>query len=789
MCSTSKKHLIYIKWEIIVLREIAMDKEQEIVFAAWIANLDRFHGKSSEAFVEIISGLLEQYLDIAFLKRICKKETAEWKIVDFAKQLSLCESEKTANQNKQKNLVSVFSRISANDHDSVKRCFYSLCEEGVGNIFPQEYTDGRDCRQLAKAFMEELKELAYAPPATWEHFILSFDVLLRKYAWCITASDFEGEDISLYNQSRIAAAIAACLCRCGTDARDAFKLIVGDFSGIQKYVFSVANVNEAGVAKRLRARSFFVDVVVSTVAYSVIERFQLSINHILLLTGAKFYILLPNVPDAEKFLQGLARETEEALFYSFKGQISINLAWVTIGAAGLENYSRTVVDLMQQLRLKKNRAFSHCLIGENGWNESRFIIYDDLAGKKICNSCGAELTDKTSLYCTYCRDQTEIGTKLPSNNCILYYRCPKPNSYHVYGSYWIALEKVDSLMKKYDELKKDKDLILIERLNGSGMEKRLRGLPVMNRYMANHVPHADNGEVLTFEDIAAKAAGESKLAVLKADVDNLGYIFANGLYKKKRHYGTISRVNTMSRLLEAFFSGYIHKLLKKDVRYKNVYSVFSGGDDLFLIGPWNIMADLASHIQMQFYQFAAQNAALTLSATVSIFHFKEHITNQAEISESSLKRVKNMPIMHLYPEKEGRNGVSFMGQLFSWDDFTRQMENGKRLAKLLQSGSLDTGILQRIVGYSKMYRDFWLCGNVDGLRYAPLFFYDQQRNYQQMYKKRKYDKDMEWFLEYTKKMLQDSEDTEHVEKNLYFAEIAVTYAMNSTKEQRRNGKY
>lgn len=51
---------------------------------------------------------------------------------------------------------------------------------------------------------------------------------------------------------------------------------------------------------------------------------------------------------------------------------------------------------------------------------------------------------------------------------------------------------------------------------------------------------------------------------------------------------------------------------------------------------------------------------MTLSATVSVFHPKEHIANQAEISEKRLKWVKNNTVEELYPKKTGRNGVSFL---------------------------------------------------------------------------------------------------------------------------------
>lgn len=274
--------------------------------------------------------------------------------------------------------------------------------------------------------------------------------------------------------------------------------------------------------------------------------------------------------------------------------------------------------------------------------------------------------------------------------------------------------------------------------------------------------------------------GMDKLAVLKADVDILGFLFSQGLRTNDRHFGTISRVSTMSRMLEIFFSGYIEKLLESE-EYKDVYSVFSGGDDLFLIGPWNVILELAADIQKKFQVFAAENESVTMSAAVSVFNSNEHIAFMAEYSEQQLKRAKNECSTSLYPSSTGRNAICATGQIFSWPDYNEQLSNAAKLEQLLCGNMADTGVLRRISRYSIMYKQFLEDKDIWKLMFEPLFYYDRKRNY-------KFNLNEEicrWFLDSYIKSMENAADYHSVKKNLYFAETTVKIALNKTRKERR----
>jgi len=348
-------------------------ENREVIFASWLTGIHRLYEAGAESFVCACRELLQKYLDVETLLQILRKEESckkQCELVEYAYQLSLCESEVKEAKTERKNLTSVFSRIVVREQETAKKMYYPLTEESVLNVFPRESfgEDGQgaqELKRLASGFLEEMQQLAKTPPDTWDNFIVVFDSLARKYMWCRTASDYEGEDISLYNQCRIAAAITACICRCNPDLEEWrsdnqkswFQLAVCDFSGIQKYVFAVANVNERGVAKRLRARSFYVDITVSVIAQEILRRFALTQNHILMLTGGKFYLLLPNETDAEEKLRSIQKEIEHNFYTMFKGQVAVHLAWLPMGADGLEYYSKSITTLMRMLGSRKVKPF------------------------------------------------------------------------------------------------------------------------------------------------------------------------------------------------------------------------------------------------------------------------------------------------------------------------------------------------------------------------------------------------------------------------------------------------
>lgn len=658
------------------------------------------------------------------------------------------------------NLQSVFCRLSVNDDCPVPVKYYPCQPLTLTAPFPND-----PCRQLSgnilKSLDRELQIVAQNPPKEADDFFTLLDTLFKKHLWSVPAEKGPGIDVSLYDKMRASAAITVCLEQADKQS-EPFLLLAADFSGIQNYIFTVARTSIKGVSKRLRARSFLVDVMIQSLAYQICEEIDIPYSNILMLTGGKFYLLLPNQSSVIDKLRTVKKTLEYDLFRRFYGEISVNLAWVAFGDEGLIDYSATITELSRRLRAEKSQAFYTVLTDGAEWQEDQFVLIDHLAGKRGCPSCGCRLVDSGQEICPDCRMQEELGGKLASADCLWFSR--EDGEFQLW----------DHCFLSFSRSRAQGPLIRVEQLNNWEISPDMTHLPVGVRLMANNLPKNADGEPLTFNDIAELSSGSKRLAVLKADVDNLGYLFADGMRDGNHHYGTISRISTLSRLLEMFFSGYVGSLLKTE--YPTVYSVFSGGDDLFLIGPWDVMPKMALRIQRDFKVFSGENPCVTLSAALYTANPKTNIALLAEQSEQELKRVKNTAPQVLYPGKQGRNGVSFLGDIFSWEDLADQLHNIEDLRPAVNH--VNISILRRIAQYSGMYRKFLHDHDVLGLMFEPLLHYDQARNYQNL---------PQFFLNYVQALPKNAADYRTVNRDLYFAKTVVACILNQTKEVRENG--
>ena len=65
-------------------------------------------------------------------------------------------------------------------------------------------------------------------------------------------------------------------------------------------------------------------------------------------------------------------------------------------------------------------------------------------------------------------------------------------------------------------------------------------------------------------------------------------------------------------MLDLFFTGYLQSDCAGN--YPQTYTVYAGGDDLLLIGPWRQMIVLATDLREQFRRYVGGNSNITLSA-------------------------------------------------------------------------------------------------------------------------------------------------------------------------------
>lgn len=150
----------------------------------------------------------------------------------------------------------------------------------------------------------------------------------------------------------------------------------------------------------------------------------------------------------------------------------------------------------------------------------------------------------------------------------------------------------------------------------------------------------------------------SRMGVLRMDVDNLGSIFQSGITPER---ATLSRYAALSRSFDFFFSGYLNTIWRETDPERS-FIIYSGGDDVFIVGSWDVTIKLAGKIKEDFKDFACQNPAFSLSGGIAIIPPKFPIMKGAEESDKEEKRAKNHSC-----SGQDKNALSFMNTPLNWD--------------------------------------------------------------------------------------------------------------------------
>ena len=161
--------------------------------------------------------------------------------------------------------------------------------------------------------------------------------------------------------------------------------------------------------------------------------------------------------------------------------------------------------------------------------------------------------------------------------------------------------------------------------------------------------------------------------MLKADIDNLGYVFMKDIPR-----WTLSRYATLSQNLHFFFSSYFQDFV--DERFGNrIYTVFSGGDDMCLLGAWNDIIRFASEFHEEFEKFASRNPEMRMSAGIALSSPGLPLSSLAEMAESELGESKAIP---------GKNMVSLFGRTLCWEKFAESIKDSETITEFLENESV-----------------------------------------------------------------------------------------------------
>ncbi len=444
----------------------------------------------------------------------------------------------------------------------------------------------------------------------------------------IPSSTAKGElaDISLFDHVKLTAALASCIWgylqekNC-TDYRtvlyeqakgfyeeEAFLLYSMDVSGIQDFIYTIASKN---ALKTLRARSFYLEIMMEHMIDGLLQEVHLSRANLLYSGGGHCYILLPNTQFVKMAVEAYMEGVNHWLMEEFT--ISLYVAWgyAPCSANYLKNvpegsYAQIFKQTAENISEKKSHRYSASDIIAFHTKKYEDSTRECVVCKKI-----AKVDEENR--CPICKAIERFSKNILYDEYFSVIQEPEEGALPLPGGYFLVSDNDASLRKRMQQK--------------SFVRAYSKNQMVTGKNIATKLWVGDYTTGRTFEEYAQDAAGISRIGILRADVDNLGQAFVSGFEnpENQNRYVTLSRTATLSRQLSLFFKFHINQLLsegsysieqgKPGERFATI--CYSGGDDLFIVGSWNDIIELAVDIQKSFERYT--QGTLTLSAGIGIY--------------------------------------------------------------------------------------------------------------------------------------------------------------------------
>jgi len=547
-----------------------------------------------------------------------------------------------------------------------------------------EYQDYH--RQLFNSLVNEIDKLR--DDDDFGAFSKTFVKLLEKYtSKVLSAGYLSHPDISLYDHSRITAALSVCY-EVGDESKECL-LIKGDLSGIQPYIYG--GIREmTDIAKRLRGRSFTIQLLTDVISNYILEQLDLFEANLIYNGGGHFLILAPSNNETKDILQKITVAINLSLLKKYSGKIS--LIWDYVECSGKEfinEFSNVYKKLDEKLTNNKKLKFRNSLKElfnieitakefrerEKKTEEIEKCIGEALPKLKYIVTSNNHLKSEFSFSVNFAEFETFV------------YLCKDEKS-------------VEELVAKSDA----KNKVRIISINDTNVINKFsrdifKNVSKEFRFLGNNVPTKED-KIISFEELAEmQSKNYPLLGIMRMDVDNLGAVFSFGLKEineDEKKY-TPSRVANLSRELNWFFTGYINELANKF----NIYIAYSGGDDVFVVGNWFDVIKFSRALRKEFNQFVCNNKNLSASAGIIFTKPNFPISQSALLAGEQEKLAKDTEI------KLEKDKVGVLDIQLSWKEFDEFISYADKLIEFIES---DEG--KKIIPRSFLYYLYSITTNI-----------------------------------------------------------------------------
>lgn len=752
-----------------------------------------------------------------------KPKTSLEKIVQTADHLSASErpdlqiEEGHENIWRHKFLCSVLSKINIKSTESVNKLYFNqlpLIKENYESLIPNltESTSGEkyELKDLEK-FRNDLRQIFsfYESEEDFSTVVNLLLTLMEKYLWCVP--DFTGSDetdISLFNHSKDVCGLSLAIRKSNGDSNK-LNLIIGDIPRIQDYIFDLYSAK--GVAKILRGRSIFVQILSRNFASKFLNKLGLTECNLVMLAGGKFYIVAQNSNDFEQKFNEVRKEVDDFLWENFNAEMTFNSAYTGFNCDDLKDkkitFGKIVEEANKELLQNKKKLFINNLFTNGSIDEDSFVIRRNYVEPEDndTNNIKCKLTNKpiietqevklknVGLVTKQVKSEFDIGDEIPDDNVVV-----------VINEDGLTVKKIFPLdtFEGYKDSQKilinpdlDKILEIVKNKESGKLDflKNTKIIEVASYVQKNTKENKSDkdqdledidGKVMTFSKLAKQGEGINYLTMIKGDIDNLGLIMALGLDRDNGSLSAISRTTTMSNHLKYFFSFYLNEFLRKN--HPNTYTIFAGGDDLMLIAPQNEAVILVDSLNNKFKAFACDNPEIHIS--YSITHFNDHtpiklVNIFADENQDLVKKSEKVELMENSFEKDNNKSSSFIFDTkLKNSDLGKLKSNTDKLYKWVNDNKennktgISMSVLRNLLRLVEIMKDYRENKDTSKLYWHPMLTYMINRNLKSEGKYR--DESVGKFFE---EVLSLNKENKNLEKILYPAICGAIYKLRKNK--------
>ncbi len=585
------------------------------------------------------------------------------------------------------------------------------------NFFPKQSFDASpDYKTLWNNFETEVK---FIQTDSYRVFAESFYALLYKYTGNIVSSTINLPDVSLFDHLKTTAAIAVCLYDVARQSNFSktqeirehgtpLLLVGGDVSGIQNYIYDILSKK---AAKNLKGRSFYVQLLVDNIIQKLANELDLYSSNVIYSSGGGFYLLAANTSETKEKLKKAVHEIGEKILNKHGTSLYLALETEEVSMESIKNkkINDNWKNLTEKLNRQKRQRFKNQLADKYDYffepaGTGADFERDALTGEEFLENEKkipyADDTIKNQFIKPYTEQQIRLGQLLKKAD---YWISADEEMYFIDSKkaveicdlgiyhYFLTEKDLETYRGRLRDFKGKVRVFNVNETNFLNPENGVNNIFGFTLYGGNNYPADESGKPYSFD----KLAGESdfkRLGYLRMDVDNLGALFASGFTDEKR---TFSRYSTLSRSLDYFFKGFINSIWEKEKYRQSTFIIYSGGDDLFLVGRWDVLIGMAEEIREKFREWTCHNPNLTISGGVAVVDEKFPVLKAAVMAGDAEENAKGHTIEDSL--EKPKNAFTVLGVPLNWDtEYFWVKEMKETLRKFTDNGEIPQSFISKI---------------------------------------------------------------------------------------------